>query len=87
LTVITGVFGMNFEHMPELHSRYGYPAVLIAMGLVAGSVLLYFRHRGWLGKAPPMPPPPPRSEPLNAPRSSNRHATPHAAPNENDDRD
>jgi magnesium transporter len=71
LTVITGVFGMNFEHMPELHSRFGYPAVLIAMGLVAGSVLLYFRHRGWLGKAPPMPKAR-TSEPLIPPSSSPR---------------
>ena len=49
LTVITGIYGMNFEHMPELKSRWGYPAVLVFMALVAGVALLLFRRRGWLG--------------------------------------
>ena len=48
LTLITGIFGMNFEHMPELHWRLGYPAALTLMFLVAGSMLLYFKRRGWL---------------------------------------
>jgi magnesium transporter len=52
LTVITGIYGMNFEHMPELKSWLGYPAVLIAMALMAGSILVYFRYRGWLGRPP-----------------------------------
>ncbi|MEO8215231.1 MAG: magnesium/cobalt transporter CorA, partial [Myxococcales bacterium] len=52
LTVITGIYGMNFEHMPELRDRFGYPAVLLAMAVISGSMLLYFRRRGWLG-APP----------------------------------
>ena len=52
LTVLTGVYGMNFEHMPELRSRYGYPLVLLGMLVIAGSMLLYFRHRGWLGRPP-----------------------------------
>jgi len=52
LTVLTGVFGMNFENMPELHSKHGYPIVLGAMVVIAGSMLLYFRHRGWLGRPP-----------------------------------
>ena len=52
LTVLTGIFGMNFEHMPELRSRYGYPLVLVAMLVIVGSMLLYFRHRGWLGRPP-----------------------------------
>jgi magnesium transporter len=56
LTVITGVYGMNFEHMPELRERFGYPLVLGAMGLVSGSVLLYFWRRGWLGRPPPIEP-------------------------------
>ena len=77
LTVITGIFGMNFEHMPELHSRFGYPAVLLAMAGVAGAVLLYFRHRGWLGKPPPIAPlaplAPPAS-PLAPPRTSRPRA-------------
>ena len=54
LTVLTGVYGMNFDHMPELRSVYGYPLVLAAMLVIAGSMLLYFRHRGWLGRPPPL---------------------------------
>jgi hypothetical protein len=42
---------MNFEHMPELRSRWGYPLVLGAMAVVTGAMLLYFRFRGWLGGA------------------------------------
>jgi magnesium transporter len=52
LTVLTGIYGMNFEHMPELHSKHGYPMVLVGMLVIAGSMLLYFRHRGWLGRPP-----------------------------------
>jgi magnesium transporter len=54
LTVLTGIYGMNFEHMPELRSAHGYPLVLVAMLVIAGSMLLYFRHRGWLGRPPPV---------------------------------
>jgi magnesium transporter len=49
LTVIGGIYGMNFEHMPELHWRYGY---LFALGLMAAttlSLLMWFRRRGWIG--------------------------------------
>jgi magnesium transporter len=52
LTVLTGIYGMNFDHMPELRSRHGYPLVLLGMLVIAGSMLLYFRHRGWLGQPP-----------------------------------
>jgi magnesium transporter len=48
LTVITGIYGMNFEHMPELASRGGYPAVVGTMVLVAGGMLLWFRRKGWI---------------------------------------
>ena len=48
LTVITGVYGMNFEHMPELGWRYGYHATLLGMALLAGGMLFYFRRRNWL---------------------------------------
>lgn len=47
LTVIVGIYGMNFRHMPELESPYGYPSVLLAMLLVAGGMLAYFRRRRW----------------------------------------
>lgn len=48
LTFIAGIYGMNFAYMPELHSPYGYPAVLILMALVSGSMLWYFRKKGWI---------------------------------------
>lgn len=50
LTFLAGIYGMNFEAMPELHSTWGYPAVLLLMLLTAGGMLLYFRKRGWLGQ-------------------------------------
>src|SRR5882724_1734030 len=56
LTVITGISGMNFEHMPELRERLGYPMVLGLMAIVSGSVLLYFWRRGWLGRPPAIEP-------------------------------
>lgn len=49
LTFIAGVYGMNFENMPELHSRYGYYGALIVMGVVAVGMLIFFWRRGWLG--------------------------------------
>jgi magnesium transporter len=42
-TMIAGIYGMNFEHMPELKWRYGYAASLIFMGAI--DVLLYFRFK------------------------------------------
>jgi magnesium transporter len=55
LTVITGIYGMNFEHMPELHWRWAYPAVLGLMVVVATVVLLQFKRRGWLGHEEGLP--------------------------------
>lgn len=49
LTFIAGVYGMNFDHMPELRSRYGYYATLAVMLLVAIAMLFFFWRRGWLG--------------------------------------
>lgn len=48
LTFIVGVYGMNFEFMPELEKKYGYPAVIGVMGLVTLSIYLWFRRKGWL---------------------------------------
>jgi magnesium transporter len=48
LTFIVGIYGMNFEYMPELRQRWGYPAVMIFMGLVTLAILIWFRRRGWL---------------------------------------
>jgi magnesium transporter len=49
LTFIVGLYGMNFKHMPELEWVWGYPAALLLMLVVAASILLWFRHRGWIG--------------------------------------
>ena len=51
LTFIAGLYGMNFDHMPELHWLYGYPFALVLMGGVAAGILLWFRHKGWVGSA------------------------------------
>jgi magnesium transporter len=48
LTFIAGVYGMNFEHMPELYWRYGYWSVLGVMALVAVGLLFWFKSRRWL---------------------------------------
>jgi magnesium transporter len=50
LTVIAGIYGMNFQYMPELRWRWGYPAALGAMAVAGGSVLFFFWRRGWLGQ-------------------------------------
>jgi len=47
LTFIASIYGMNFQHMPELGWRYGYPVALGLMALVATGLLAWFRHRGW----------------------------------------
>ena len=48
LTFIVGIYGMNFEHMPELHHPFGYGAVLLVMVAVSGLIFVWFRRRGWL---------------------------------------
>jgi magnesium transporter len=47
-TLIAGIFGMNFRHMPELGWRYGYPISLVLMLASAIGPYLYFRKRGWI---------------------------------------
>jgi magnesium transporter len=49
LTFMAGIYGMNFEHMPELHVRWAYPAIWVAMGLTASGMLIFFWRKGWLG--------------------------------------
>ena len=51
LTFLVGVYGMNFHHMPELESRYGYFLVLIACAGTALLMLVVFRRKGWIGGA------------------------------------
>jgi magnesium transporter len=48
LTFIVGIYGMNFDFMPELRQHWGYPAVMGGMGLVTLIIYLWFRRRGWL---------------------------------------
>jgi magnesium transporter len=48
LTFIAGIYGMNFEHMPELKWYYGYPAILAVMGIIAGAMVYLFHRRRWL---------------------------------------
>lgn len=48
LTFLVGVYGMNFDFMPELRSRWGYPLVLAGMGGIVLAIYLWFRRRGWL---------------------------------------
>jgi len=50
LTFIAGIYGMNFENMPELKWKYGYGIVIIIMILVAVAMMIYFIRRGWWGK-------------------------------------
>ena len=48
LTFVVGVYGMNFDHMPELRWKYGYPMVMGSMTVIAGLMLLWFRRKRWL---------------------------------------
>jgi magnesium transporter len=48
LSFFAGLYGMNFEYMPELGVRWAYPALLSAMAVLAGGMLWYFWRRGWL---------------------------------------
>ncbi len=47
-TLIAGVYGMNFEKMPELHWAFGYPFAIVAMVVIDGLLWLRFRKVGWV---------------------------------------
>ena len=47
-TAIAGIYGMNFEHMPELKWQYGYYIVLALIGVICGTVFWRLRRNGWL---------------------------------------
>ncbi|HEY9412246.1 MAG TPA: magnesium/cobalt transporter CorA [Jiangellaceae bacterium] len=47
-TAIAGIYGMNFDHMPELHWLWGYPAALLVMGLACVWLYWNFKRRNWL---------------------------------------
>jgi magnesium transporter len=48
VTFIAGVYGMNFDYMPELHSKWGYPVTWAVMIVIIVSLLIYFRKKKWL---------------------------------------
>lgn len=48
ITFIVGVYGMNFDFMPELRYKYGYPIVMLLMGVVTVSIFIWFKRKGWL---------------------------------------
>lgn len=47
LTFMVGVYGMNFEYMPELKFHYGYAGLWVLMGITAAGMVLFFRKRKW----------------------------------------
>lgn len=47
LTFLSGLYGMNFQHMPELDWRYGYFTVLGMMGLIVIAMIIFFKRKGW----------------------------------------
>ena len=48
LTFVAGIYGMNFQHMPELSLPWAYPVVLGVMGAILVGMLIFFRRKGWL---------------------------------------
>jgi len=48
LTFIAGIYGMNFEFMPELKFHWAYPTLWLVMVAVFFSMLIYFRRKKWL---------------------------------------
>jgi magnesium transporter len=47
-TAIAGIYGMNFEHIPELKWEFGYPAALLVMVTICSTLYRYFKRSGWL---------------------------------------
>lgn len=48
LTFIAGIYGMNFDAMPELHTSYGYPVVVGLMVIIVGLQIYWFKKKNWL---------------------------------------
>ena len=48
LSLLVGWYGMNFVDMPELHWRYGYPAVIVFSAAIVAGLFWYFKHKKWL---------------------------------------
>jgi magnesium transporter len=47
-TLVGTIYGMNFDHMPELHWVYGYPFAVVLMAVVCSSLYVVFKRRDWL---------------------------------------
>jgi magnesium transporter len=47
-TMVAGIYGMNFEFMPELRLPFGYPLVIGCMLVTCGALYVYLKHSGWL---------------------------------------
>ena len=50
LTFLAGIYGMNFQHMPELQVRWAYPLIWLTMFAIVGGMLVFFYRRGWIGQ-------------------------------------
>ncbi|MFM2401628.1 MAG: hypothetical protein RI950_1145 [Bacteroidota bacterium] len=48
LTFLAGIYGMNFDYMPELRSKWGYPTLILAMILISAFIFTWFRRKKWL---------------------------------------
>ena len=48
LTFVAGIYGMNFEYMPELQLRWGYPVLLGSMVGLSALIYIWFRKKRWL---------------------------------------
>jgi magnesium transporter len=48
LTFVAGIYGMNFENMPELSAPYAYPITMAVMAVIAALLVYYFRRKSWL---------------------------------------
>jgi magnesium transporter len=47
-TLVAGIYGMNFDHMPELHWQFGYAYALLLMAGIAAGLFAWFKRSGWL---------------------------------------
>jgi magnesium transporter len=47
ITLLAGIWGMNFDQMPELHFAWSYPVALLTMGAIGATMYLFFRFKGW----------------------------------------
>jgi len=50
MTLLTGIYGMNFDNMPLLHSPWGYVVMMMIMVMIFGVLVVYFWRKGWFGK-------------------------------------